>query len=153
MKKKIKLMIGDIVRIRIRDDLFAFARVLNEPLMAFYDFFGNLEYGDNSVIKSPVLFKIWVMNDAISSGRWEVIGNKPLEADLLVVPDFFKVDPINKSLSIYRNGIDIPATVAQCEGLERAAVWSATHVESRLRDYFDGIPNKWTSSLNVVSDA
>lgn len=153
MKKKFTLTIGDIVRIHIRDDLYSFARVLNKPLIAFYDFRGKLDSEFESILEAPILFKVWIMNSAITSGQWEIIGNKPLEENLLESPAFFKVDPIKKSLSIYCDGVDIPATVSQCEGLERAAVWSGVHIESRLQDYFDGVPNKWASSLNRVPNA
>ena len=39
------------------------------------------------------------------------------------------------------------ATPTECAGLERAAVWSASHVEDRLRDYRAGRPNTWVRPL------
>ena len=36
-KKKIPLQVGDIVQINLENGLYCFGRVLNEPLMAFYE--------------------------------------------------------------------------------------------------------------------
>lgn len=146
-KKKIPLQVGDIVKIRLSDGEFCFGRVLNEPLMAFYDIKSNSVPDIGVIISSPILFKIWVMNHAVTSGRWEVIGNKPLDSDLEEVPKFFKQDPINKKFCLYYDGKEIPATLKDCKGLERAAVWEPTHVEDRLRDYYDGVSNQWVESL------
>ena len=37
MKKKIKRKMGDIIRIYLKNNTFAFGRVLIEPLIAFYN--------------------------------------------------------------------------------------------------------------------
>jgi len=87
------------------------------------------------------------MNDAVSSGRWPIIGNLPLESGLEIAPKFFKQDPINKAFSIYHRSQETPATLAECEKLERAAVWEPSHIEDRLRDYYSGVPNQWVESL------
>lgn len=151
--KKYNLVLGDILRIDLGDGFFSFSRVLKEPLMAFYDLRGDLTTTDEEILAAPILFKVWVMNDVVTSGRWKVLGNRAVEGDLLKIPDFFKIDPITKRFSIYRDALDIPATAAECEGLERAAVWSGPHIESRLRDHFKGVSNKWVTALNrPVSD-
>ena len=52
-------------------------------------------------------------------------------------------------LKIYENGNVRAATRAECEGLEREAVWDPEHIEDRLSDYFSGKPNKWVDSLKL----
>lgn len=145
--KKIKRKLGDIVRIKLEDGSISFGRVLEEPLMAFYDLKANNTIEVDDVLSKPILFKIWVMNSAIESGRWEVIGNSPLENQLTAPQRFFKQSPLNKKFSIYFNGDETPASLEDCEVLERAAVWDPEHVEDRLRDYYDGVPNQWVESL------
>jgi hypothetical protein len=131
------------------DGTFAFGRVLQESLVAFYDLrrdaIPNLDY----IIRSKVAFKVDVMNYAITDGDWPILGNLPLEPELLVEPVFFKKDPITGELTFYRDSTqeEIPATRAQCRRLECAAVWEPEHVVERLNDHFAGRPNPWVESM------
>lgn len=146
MKKQIRRE-GDVVAISLGDGTYAFAIVLAEPLMMFFDLRCSSVPPVEGIVNSPEVFRIWVMNSAITSGCWQVIGNAGLGAELQSSPVFFKEDPVTKALYLYQSGKAWPATPEECEGLERAAVWSANHVEDRLRDHFAGQPNKWVESL------
>ncbi len=141
--------IGDIVSLKLNDGTFAFGRVLPEPLMAFYDINTPRIPTVDEILQASIAFKVWVMNYAIADGLWQVIGSASLEEELLEEPLFFKKDQITKGLSIYRDstGQEQPATVAECEGLECAAVWEPEQVVDRLSDYFVGRPNKWVESF------
>jgi len=139
---------GDIVRIPLQDGFSGFGRVLQRPLMAFYNLKSKESPALEQILSAPTIFKVWVMTSIITKGEWPVIGSKPLSPDLEEQPEFFKIDPISRKLSIYLgNGLERPATVIECEKLESAAVWSANHLVDRLNDYFDGIPNKWVESM------
>lgn len=142
---------GDILAIELSDRSIAYARVLHEPLVAFYDYktTDSKQPPIRPILESPVLWRIWVMNNAITSGRWRRIGHAPIEDNLQSEPVFFKQDSITGKLSLYRAQVEYPATLEQCLNLERAAVWSPEHVESRLLDHFAGRPNKWAESLSV----
>ena len=147
-QKRIRRTVGDFVKIRLDDKSHSYARVLDEPLFAFYDCVTSKDLSVEEVKKHQVLFKIWVMNRAVTSGRWSVVGNRPLEKEEQESPAFFKQDPVKpSSFVIYRNGVERRASYAECEGLECAAVWDPEHVEDRLRDHFSGKPNKWVESL------
>jgi hypothetical protein len=148
-KKQARRKVGVVVRIDLGSGLSAYARILSEPLMAFYDFRSGEEPGLEEVVSKPILFKVWVMNSVVSSGRWPVIGAVPLDNTLREPVDFFKRDSISKEYCLYREGQELPATQEQCAGLEYAAVWSATHIEGRLRAYFAGLPNKWVTSMGA----
>ncbi len=88
------------------------------------------------------------MSQPIVDGQWPVIGKVAVPKELLVPPWFFKQDPISGKLAIGRTGTEERTPEpGQIETLERAAVWSAAHVVDRLRDYFDGRPNKWVESM------
>ena len=101
--KKTKRIDGNIVKITLEDGSFSFARVLEEPLMAFYELKTNKLPTVEEIVRLPILFKIWVMNDAITTGTWEVIGYKELENSLKEPVRFFKQDPISKSVCLYVN--------------------------------------------------
>ncbi|GAB1268388.1 hypothetical protein NBRC116493_16410 [Aurantivibrio infirmus] len=144
-----KRKVGDIVKIDLKNGYFAFGRVLKEPLMAFYGFRATATPSVEEIVSKEILFKIWVMNNAVTSGRWPIVGHLDLDESLLKSVTFFKQDSISKKLYLYRDSKVLPASREECIGLEKAAVWSASHVEDRLRDYFDGIPNKWVGSLQI----
>lgn len=147
--KRVRRKLGDLVVIPLGEGMNSFARVIMEPLIAFY----NLRTSDipspETIIESPVAFAICVMNRAVTHGIWPVVGHVPLSEELLVEPLFFKEDPISGSLSTYRDSSaeEIPTTWEQCKHLECAAVWDPEHVVDRLNDYFAGRPNKWIESL------
>jgi len=148
-KKKAPLQVGDVVKIDLGGGSISFGRVLEEPLIAFYDLEASEVPDLQVILELPVLFTVWVMNDAVTSGRWPVIGNVSLSPELEVAPKFFKQDPISKKFSIYHLGKETSASLAECENLERAAVWEPSHVEDRLRDHCLGIPNQWVESLKA----
>lgn len=148
-KGRARRNVGDVLEIDLGDGTFSFGRVLPEPIVAFYDSRSDTTPEIEEILSAKVLFKIWVMSHAITSGRWKIIGSLPLEENLKVDPSFFKQDPIDGSLSVYRLDEETPATRQECEGLERAAVWIPEHVEDRLRDFYAGVPNRWVESLKL----
>lgn len=141
--------IGSIVEIPLPSGRRGYARVLKSPLMAFYSVQSEGSLSPREILRQPVAFKVWVMTSAVTSGRWSVIGHAPLETELESTPTFFKQDAISKTLSLCQGGIERPATKEECEGLERAAVWSAQHIESRLEDHLAGRTNKWLDAMKL----
>ncbi len=150
-KKKLR-QIGDVAAIDLGEGWGSYARVLREPLFAFYDVRSKKEPDIDEIVDRPVLWRLMVMNYAVTNGRWPVIGSRPLEEELEIEPTFFKVDPISKQLSLYRNGREWPATREECRGLERAAVWDPEHVEERLLDHFAGRSNRWVEDMALETD-
>jgi hypothetical protein len=137
---------GDFVAIPLEDKMFGFGRVLPMPLMGFYDVRVREIPDISSLSSARVLFSVWVMK---STSVWPTIGNAQLEEELLRKPLFFKQDPLSGRLTIYSGGFEkgVPATLDQCKGLERAAVWDASHIVDRLNDYFAGRPCKWIREI------
>lgn len=148
--RKIKRVVGDVVRIALKNGKICYAVVLPNALFAFFDYFGSEVADTQEMVENPVLFKIFVMDYAVTTGRWSIVGHIELSGDLLEPAVFFKQDALNRDkLFLYVGGEQIPATRAQCEGLERAAVWDPEHVEDRLLDHYNHVPNKWLESLRV----
>jgi hypothetical protein len=144
MMKRKKRTVDDIVRVELDDGTHTYARVLPEATFAFYDCRTKQELPPDQIILRPILFKIAVMNHAVTKGRWLVIGHAPVDEALATLPCKFIQDPINPAVfSIYENGNIRAASRAECLGLERAAVWEPEHVEDRLRDHYAGRPNIW----------
>lgn len=127
-----------------------YARVLEPPLFAFYDSKSEINLPIEEILSRSILFTIWVMKHAVTSGRWEIVGNIPLEEHLRGAPRFFKQDALHPGkFYIYNDEQDIPVAREACIGLERAAVWEPEHVEERLRDHYAGRVNRWVTSLQL----
>lgn len=135
--------------IDLGDGKYGFARVLPEPLMEFFDLRLTTIPTIEEVVSHPVLFTLCVMNSAIKRRHWQAVGNAPVDAATFESPYFFKEDALDGTISLYRDGRETPAKSGDVTGLERAAVWSAEHVEDRLRDHFAGRRNKWVESLRL----
>jgi hypothetical protein len=149
--KSQKRRIGDIVKIPLGDGTHTYARVLPEASFAFYDSRGTEELEINRIVDLPILFFTAVMNHAIKSGRWKVVGHISRDDGLRAPPQFIQ-DPLDKrSFSIYEDGKIRPATRQECVGLECAAVWEPEHVEVRLRDHYAGRKNEEVESLRMTS--
>jgi hypothetical protein len=140
---------GNVLAIQLESGRYAYGRVIELPLVAFYDLSSALCLPVTQVVAARIAFQVWVMKYAVGNKHWRVIGNVPLEPHLLEQPTFFKQDPINGKLSLYRQNVERPASLEECIGLERAAAWDPEHIESRLSDHFAGIPNKWVESLRL----
>ncbi|AYC99702.1 Imm26 family immunity protein [Neorhizobium sp. NCHU2750] len=141
---------GDIVRIDIGGGKQFYAVALTPPLFAFLD--GISEHGEpvQDVQDRGVLFKLWVMDRAAKSGRWPIVGTvEPSAVSALDGAVFFKQDLIAGSITAYDTKVstESPLSFEDADRLECAAVWSAEHVEDRLRDHVNGISNKWWASM------
>lgn len=139
---------GSVVEIELGGGQRAYARVLSDPLFAFFDIGERPTEPVGFAGKMPI-FTLCVMRRAVTSGRWAVIAKWPLEKALTEPVRFFRQDALNGRLSIYTNGDERPADITECIGLERAAVWDPEHVEDRLRDHLAGVPNRWVESMKL----
>lgn len=143
-KKRQQWRQGDIVKIPLDNNEWGFGRVLESPLMAFYDYKSIDIPPLEEIVSKPIAFKTWVMKYAITKGDFSVIGYIPLSPELLEPPLFFMQDPLNGKLSTtYDGGERWAATRSEIEGLERAAVSDPEHIVDRLNDHFAGLPDRW----------
>lgn len=148
---KQRITAGALVEIHLGDGHRAFGRVVSKSEIAFYDVripeVGEVDF--DLIYKAPILFITAVMNDAVKSGHWTIVDRRPLQAVLDQSRDYFMRDAYTGKYSIYASGDGSirPATEEECVDLERAAVWSACHIEDRMRDHFAGVPNVWVRQM------
>ena len=145
---------GDLLKIDLGDDRHSYAQVAAEPLIVFFDGSFTHDLPPDQIASLPVLFRIWVANHAIKRGRWAVAGRAVLTLQDRKEPFFYKQDVITGRLTLYHSSFaqtnwERAATLAECGGLENAAVWEPEHVEDRLRDHYAGKRNKWLDSLQI----
>ncbi len=156
-KKRQRVKLGDVLRIELDEGRHSYALVLTSPLVAFFDHLAERELDMDDVAALPVAFKIWVYSQYLNSGDWPRVGRISLSSEWLQNPLMFKQDAITGALALYhRDFVDTnyerPAKLSECEGLERAAVWGASHVEGRLRDHFAGRTNEFVASMGINID-
>lgn len=156
--KRVRRRVGDVLKIDLGGGLHTYAQVAEEPLIVFFEGAVAEELPLSGVVSLPLLFRIWVHNDAVKTGTWPVIGNVPLAPEHAVEPYFNKQDTTTGALSLYHSsfadtGWERAASATDCDGLERAAVWDTDHVEDRLRDHYAGQCNRWVESLRIDKSA
>jgi hypothetical protein len=140
---------GDLLQIAVGVNNF-FGRVLEEPFVAFYEYKeADGEPSVDEIVARKIIFTIPTMKQAITQGRWKVIGNRPLSADLTAPIETFLQDRITGKLSILVGHVQRPASVEECLPLERAAVWEPEHVEDRLQDARLGRESRWVRQLSI----
>jgi hypothetical protein len=152
--KRVRRRECDVLRIDLGDGRRSYAQVAAEPLIVFFDGAYTEDLAPERAARLPVLFRIWVMNRAVTRGLWPVIGRQALAPENEREPFFFKQDAVTGGLALYHSSFastnwQRAATLPECEGLEHAAVWGPEHVLDRLRDYYAGRPNKWLDSLSI----
>ena len=147
---------GTVLSVPLGADRVGFCRLLRS---AFVEFFDVSRPGPDGIdldelSRTPIAFRIPVMNAAVNNRRWKVVGRLPLSPEEeREIYRCFKQDSISGALTVFwvdpvsEAEHEEPASIEECAGLEAAAVWSANHVEDRLRDHFDGRPNAWVESL------
>ena len=149
---------GRVVRIDLGDGRCGFGRQLWSINAEFYDHVSTAGEPIDllALVEKPVAFTIWVTDRCFKrNGRWTLLDTVPLlewEQERFDVK--FRQDMFSGALSIVSRSHppsvyfeNRPASIDECEGLERDAIWSPEHIEDRLRDHFDGRPNKWVKSL------
>jgi|SRR6218665_33193 len=148
--RKQKHMPGAVVRIALADGSFAYARLLESPYAAFYNYRTTEPESDlDRIASKPILFRIAVRHLALEA--WEFIGRKVLEEQLTqpVVQFMQDIGNFRRCTIFDTTGHERAAEPQECVGLERAAVWERDSVEGRLLDFFLGRPSADEEHLKV----
>lgn len=149
-----KRALGEILKIPLGEGTHAYAQVSTHPLMLFFDWLSEEAFSISDIVNLPIAFKVFVMDSASKGRSWKSVGIGEKSEDRLKVPIMFTQDPISGHIFLHHGdwaptNYERPASLKDIEGMERAAVWSAIHIEDRLRDHFAGLPNKWVQSMKV----
>ncbi|KAB1110456.1 hypothetical protein [Micromonospora aurantiaca (nom. illeg.)] len=146
----VKFVPGSVFRVPAGPDNFAYGVMLSHfPYVAFFD--KRTGFGEGGVPSIPPMFVLVVAKPAYSKGQWgQPVRIIPAES-LPPVPRFFWQSPTNKNDCKIVEPIKrrVPASPHDCVGLEAEAVWSASHIESRIIDAYAGRPNIFAESLRV----
>jgi hypothetical protein len=146
-KRRIRPKTGEFFAVPLEDGEFAYGRVLTTTRNAFYNLKSSELLPIEQIAVAPVLFTVSVDSTPIRDQIWPIIGRAPLEEHLLKPQTFFVWDLIAERLFITQDWhVQTPATVEECEGLERATLWNQDFIERRLRDTLAGRGDQWVDS-------
>lgn len=153
---KQRIIKGSIHEINIGNEYFIYTQVLGNASYAFFDLKVKDPLTDLKVLESaPILFIIAVYDSAVKDGHWLKVGKLPIRDELTHLPMKFIQDSLNLSnFDLYNpnTGEITPTTKEECLGLECAAVWAANHVEDRIRDHYNGVPNASVEALKIQQE-
>jgi hypothetical protein len=150
--KRQKWTIGAIVKIPISKNRFSYGQLLDKSSIAIFDIIASKDYTIQEILKFKTLFIVAIYSNIISTGTWQKIGKEDLKEDLKILPLKFiqnTLDPEIFELYNPNTGEITRATREDCVGLERAAVWEAEHIVSRINDHFSGKVNVWVEQLRL----
>lgn len=139
--------VGAVVRVPLDPTHHTYAQILPEDYI-FFDAFTSEHLDVAEAVTRPTLFRILVMDHAVTTLRWMKAGKAPLRPEFEQPAPMFIQDHYDPThLQIYLGGVSRPASWSECRGLECCAVWDPGHVEDRLRSHYAGEVDKWTESL------
>ena len=148
MKKRQRRTIGSLVKVPV-DDFFVYAQILQETDMVFFDSKGKDNLSEMDIINLPVLFRVSANDDAIIDGRWSKVGKTEISSNFSQPVPRFIQDALNpEKYEIYLGGDIRPASKDECKNLDRCAVWAVNHIEDRIRDYYNNVPNVWVEQMS-----
>lgn len=136
-KRRRRLKIGDVYAIPLPNEKYAFGKVFKDAGFGIYGHIGDSI--DDLPDKEDFLFNVGVYKDVLTSGKWDVVENRPFSSEEEAFPPpKYMQDKISGEYSIYHKGEIKEATKEECVGLEVASVWDEQHIIDRIM----GV-NKW----------
>lgn len=149
MSKRQKRTVGAVIKVPV-DNYSIHAQILEEMDIVFFDTKSQKNITAESAVDFPVLFRIPANSDAILNGKWLKIGNAIIKDEFTKPIPRFIQDALNPNkFQIYHTGKIFQSSKDECIGLECCAVWAVNHIEDRIRDYYNGIPNIWLEQLKI----
>lgn len=132
---------GSVLRIALGEGC-AYARVLPDSRIAIYDPLACEGIGVmvSDICGAAIHWKLPVSASSLCSGRWPVVGHRALEPALAAPVSHFAWNRLTGEFEIHR-----VAGRAQ-----QRRVWTAQHVEERIRDYLAGCTAPCARELESV---
>ena len=121
---------------------FAFGHVCVGLDHAFYDLCCDVIPPLDTIVSSPIAFRVPVARDAVAAAGWTIVGNVPPSGEL-AKPGVYRHQPVGSPTAYrYSAGATSLADESKLDHLEPLATWFSHHIEQRLRDHFNGVPNE-----------
>ena len=145
-----KFVPGNFIMVILSDGSYGYGRLREFPIASFYDYrTEEPEIDLDKIASTPILFTVAVHKSVLT--KWKIIGNQPLDEKMRQPVWQFRqaIGNFRKCEVFDLDGNVIPVTPKECEGLERAGVWEAKHVEDRLLNTFMDKPDPNVEHMKV----
>jgi hypothetical protein len=149
-KKHREIELGTIFEIDLGSMGRAYAVRCAGNDVAFFDYLSHEAPLPELLATKKILFRFNVAYDELVSGRWPIVGHMTLIETLAQAAAYWNQPVGSNDIFLYRNGKFQPATREDVRGLEPLITWFQSHSEERLRDHFEGRPNKTIEYLNRI---
>ena len=118
-----------------------FGRITGTSLAAFYDLHSREVPQSDDLDRTPILSS-WVLSwKGITTGRWAVIGHRPLEPRLTEPVKFVCDDPFKLRIRLYgpaNNGEEVEVTTEEPHLMETDGIHPWWSIATRLANHFAG---------------
>lgn len=146
---------GAILEIDLGDGHNTYARFLSDIRLAVYDARSKGPTDPIQATSKPVLFVVHTWDKAIKDGRWPVVAELPLAEGEFSSIRSFTQDPVNPEecqilVQVGQRCDSHKATIEECEGLERSAVWAPEQLVRRIADHYSGVPNADLAATQLI---
>lgn len=131
-RKKIKPTPGDVFQISLPDGRYAYGRVYRDASVGVY------RTVSDEPLLPPIgsrdfLFHVGMYEDVLTRGMCPIVGHDQFgDGEDAWPPPYCIIDVITGEHSLYHKGEIKPASKAECDGLEKAAVWELSEIISRI---------------------
>jgi hypothetical protein len=150
VRKRREIELGTIFEIDLGSIGRAYAVRSAGNDVAFFDYLSHEVPLLELLVSRKILFRLNVAYDELVSGHWPIVGHVTLP-ETLAQPAAYWNQPVGSNdVFIYQQGTLQPAARDDVRALEPLVIWFQSHAEQRLRDYFEGRPNKAIQYLNRV---
>lgn len=128
-EKRKRYKLGNVYAISLPNGKFGFGRTMEDAGFAVYKHLGENEI--DTPQEEEYQFIVGVYRHALKG--WTIVENRPFKSDEEAYPPpSCAIDAISGQYRIYHRGEFRDATREECEGLETAAVWDASHIVDRI---------------------
>jgi len=146
---------GAILELDLGHGHKTYARLLSDSRLAVCDARSNGPTDPIQASSKPVLFVVHAWDKAIKDGRRPVVAELPLaEGEFSSIRTFTQdpVDPEECQILVQQGQRcnSRKATIEECEGLERSAVWAPEQLVRRIVDHYSGVPNADLAAMQLI---
>lgn len=142
---------GDVFAIPLSNGKYGFGQVCKEGgSCAYFDLQSDDFLPVETIIKSPVAFRVATVIGAAKKGGWLKLGNSPLEGSLNELASYRNQPVCSNQLYLVKGNNFIPATYDEVKDLESLSTWNESQVVERLLNHFEGRPDPMTERLKKI---
>lgn len=154
--KRQRFISGTVVRIPTNEGYHTYGQLLVDPYIQVFDCKTHEELQDLlTIVRKPVLFTVcFFYRQAITNGLWEAVGKLPFDKSKILIPKQYRQHVFNRTkctlVDIFGN--ETPASIEECRGLERLAVWLPKNIVTRIEDHYAKRQNSTVHSLRLKEE-